>query len=498
MRRFEVGAGLGLAEARVKARLIRQRVAAGADPTAEKRENRTRAVSAKRGVGTFGAAVEEYFSAGNGAGLKTKAEQLRRIRSVFKAHLDRPGVDVLSSELQRAVDPHTAKVSAARAVAYVTPVLKWAVKRGLMKGVFDLEKPLQDAPRQKVMGEAELAAVWPTLTDSYGRCCRFMLLTGARLDEARNATWGQFNLQMRVWTIPAAVRKDTRAQSRRRLAPKPAMHVPLSQQAVALLDEVKVAELSHRQLQGVSEEPKPADLVFVGQRGGKLDNWDRWLKANAKKSGVTEINQFHRRATGAADAARRASEEACHYALLAGTRLEQLRDSTPHGQWEGMFSDGNLIANRTHNGECVGFEFSSRTASRYMEAAKRIRMEQSMSGIAQKKLIAIADAPELDDTSRAFLDKLTAGRTLRQLYLDLEIITAPAPKEKPDKAAQPRIPKSEAQDRLEDAREMLQVWQDAWEKFVRLGYLDDLIPADLQRLKDFHLGMGDRIKARLK
>jgi integrase len=193
----------------------------------------------------------------------------------------------LSSELQRAVDPHTAKVSAARAVAYVTPVLKWAVKRGLMKGVFDLEKPLQDAPRQKVMGEAELAAVWPTLTDSYGRCCRFMLLTGARLDEARNATWGQFNLQMRVWTIPAAVRKDTRAQTRRRLAPKPAMHVPLSQQAVALLDEVKVAELSHRQLQGVSEEPKPADLVFVGQRGGKLDNWDRWLKANAKKSGVS-------------------------------------------------------------------------------------------------------------------------------------------------------------------------------------------------------------------
>ena len=287
MRRFEVGAGLGLTEARVKARLIRQRVAAGADPTAEKRENRTKAVSAKRGVGTFGAAVEEYFSAGNGAGLKTKAEQLRRIRSVFKAHLDRPGVDVLSSELQRAVDPYTAKVAAARAVAYVTPVLKWAVKRGLMKGVFDLEKPLQDAPRQKVMDEAELAAVWPTLTDSYGRCCRFMLLTGARLDEARNATWGQFDLKMRVWTIPAAVRKDTRAQTRRRLAPKPAMHVPLSQQAIALLDDVKAAELSRRQLQGVSKEPMPVDLVFVGQRGGKLDNWDRWLKAIAKKAGVS-------------------------------------------------------------------------------------------------------------------------------------------------------------------------------------------------------------------
>jgi integrase len=27
-------------------------------------------------------------------------------------------------------------------------------------------------------------------------------------------------------------------------------------------------------------------MVFVGQKGGKLDNWDRWLKANFKKSGV--------------------------------------------------------------------------------------------------------------------------------------------------------------------------------------------------------------------
>lgn len=127
MRRFEVGTGLGLAEARVKAKAIRQRVADGADPTAEKRETRTRAVSAKLGLGSFGAVVDAYFADGNGAGLKTKAEQLQRIRSVFKAHLDRPIMDVLSLELQRSVDAHPAKVAAARAVGYVTPMIKWAV-----------------------------------------------------------------------------------------------------------------------------------------------------------------------------------------------------------------------------------------------------------------------------------------------------------------------------------------------------------------------------------
>ena len=287
MRRFEVGTGIGLAEARVKAKALRQRIAEGADPTAEKRENRSRAVSAKLGIGTFGSIVEAYFSDGNGAGLKTKVEQLQRIKSVFKDRLARPGLEVTSAELQRAVDAHTAKVAAARAVGYVTPVVKWATKRGLLQSTFDLEKPLQDAPEQRVIGYAELAALWPTLTDPYGRCCRLMLLTGARRDEACNAKWGQFILDKRVWTIPSEVRKDTRTQAKRRVKPKLAMQVPLSQQAVALLEEVKAAELSRRALEGVSIEIAPDDRVFVGQKGGRLDNWDRWLKRNARKSGVS-------------------------------------------------------------------------------------------------------------------------------------------------------------------------------------------------------------------
>lgn len=287
MRRFNVGAGLGLAEARTKAKAIRQRVADGADPTAEKRETRTRAVSAKQGLGTFGAAVDAYFSDGNGASLKTKAEQLQRIRSVFRAHLDRPSIDVLSAELQRTVDAHTAKVAAARAVGYIIPMIKWAVKRGLMQGAFDIEKPLLDEPKQKVMDEVELAALWPTLTDSYGRCCRLLLLTGARRDEASNARWGQFDLEQGTWTIPGEVRKDTRAQGKRRQRPKAAMQVPLSRQALELMEEARAAELSRRQLEGMGAAIAPDDLVFVGQKGGKLDNWDRWLKANAKKSGIS-------------------------------------------------------------------------------------------------------------------------------------------------------------------------------------------------------------------
>jgi integrase len=287
MRRFEVGVGLGLADARVKAKVLRQRIADGADPNAEKRANRTRAVAATLGIGTFGAAVDAYFSVGKGAGLQSKAEQLQRIKVVFKAHLGRPGMEVLSSDLQRAVDAHTAKVAAARAVAYIMPVLKWASKRGLMQGGFDLEKPMQNAPKQRVLEDNELAALWPTLAGPYGLCCRLMLLTGARRDEARSATWGQFDLRESVWTIPAEVRKDTRAEVTRRRRPKSAMQVPLSRQARDLVEEARAAELSRRQLEGVSQDIADGDLVFVGQKGGRLDNWDRWLKTCATESGVS-------------------------------------------------------------------------------------------------------------------------------------------------------------------------------------------------------------------
>jgi integrase len=286
MRRFDVGKELGLADARKKATTLRQQISDGGDPTAEKREQRSKAVSAKLGIGTFEAVIDAYFADGNGAGLKSKAEQTKRIKQVLAALLKRPAKDITSSDLQRAVDAYSAKVAAARAVGYVKPLVKWALKRGLMQGLFDIEKPMQDAPKQRVLTEGDLASLLPILTGAYGRCCRLILLTGVRLNEARNATWGQFDIANAIWTIPGETRKDTRLQTKRRVAPKVAMSIPLSRQAVVLLEEIRTTELSRRQLAGNGDDIAPADMVFVGQKGGKLDNWDRWLKVNAKKSGV--------------------------------------------------------------------------------------------------------------------------------------------------------------------------------------------------------------------
>ena len=53
MRRFDVGQGLGLTEAREKARGLRLRIKDGADPTSEKRARRQQTQLTAQGIGTF-------------------------------------------------------------------------------------------------------------------------------------------------------------------------------------------------------------------------------------------------------------------------------------------------------------------------------------------------------------------------------------------------------------------------------------------------------------
>ena len=286
MRRFDVGRSLGLAEARLKAEDLRRKIKDGADPTAEKRTSHQRTQLASQGIGTFDAIVEAYFTTGQGAGLSTKDDQLRRIRSVFAAHLSRTALDVKSSELQLSIDNHGAKVSAARAAGYLTPVLHWAKRRDLVIGDFNLEKPLQNAPRQKVLTEVELTALLPTFKSHHGVCAKFMLLTGARITETTAATWSQIDLDAKTWTVPSENLKDTRALQSRRQKPKQALVIPLSRQAIDLLLEARMAEVARRQLDGLTEEIRQEDLLFVGPRGAKLGNWDRWLKATTSKTGI--------------------------------------------------------------------------------------------------------------------------------------------------------------------------------------------------------------------
>jgi integrase len=292
-RRFDVGQSLGLAAAREKAENLRRQIRDGQDPAAEKTAARARAKAAQLGIGTFGSIVTAYFETGPGKLLDTRKEQQRRIRNVFAKHLERPALEISPAELQLTVDQHTSASSAGHAVAYVRPVTTWAAKRDLMRrGFQELDKPvISVAPGegklgQRVLSPTELATVLPKLGRSgHDAAARFMLWTACRLDEACGATWGEIDLERGSWTIPASRRKDTRSKIRKKQVQSHDHIILLPKQAVELLAAIG---------QGEDNE-----LLFLGDRAAKLQNWDRWSKAIVWATGVTNWDRHTLRRTAA-------------------------------------------------------------------------------------------------------------------------------------------------------------------------------------------------------
>ena len=182
------------------------------------------------------------------------------------------------ADLQRTADQHPSSSSASHAVAYVRPLAVWASRRELMqKGFRELEKPTarasDDVNGQRVLSPEEIAQILPTLgRQGHDAAARFMLMTGCRLGEACGALWDEVDVERGTWTIPAAHRKDTRSKRRVKRIAQSDLVVLLPRQALELLQEIGPGERT--------------TLIFQGERGAKLQNWDRWQKAVAARSGV--------------------------------------------------------------------------------------------------------------------------------------------------------------------------------------------------------------------
>jgi integrase len=292
-RRFDIGRGLGLAEAREEAGDLRRLVRGGADPTAEKKAARERAKDSQLGIGTFGSIIATYYKTGPGSFLDSRIEQSRRIQSVFAKHLGRPAIEISVADLQISADKHPSPSSASHAVAYVRPLAAWASKRELMgKGFSELEKPparseVNDVGiGQRYLSTEELAKILPSLGQAaHDAAARFMLLTGCRLEEACGATWAEIDVENGTWTIPASRRKDPRSKQRVKRVPQSDHIVILPKQAVALLKAL-----------GPSESES---LIFRGDRGAKLQNWDRWTKSVSAKTGIDGWDRHSLRRTTA-------------------------------------------------------------------------------------------------------------------------------------------------------------------------------------------------------
>lgn len=280
-RRFTVGQhpALGLAQARIACRALREDVRKGLDPIADAQRKR----SVERAGDTLASLIDLYEREVGGA-KRSWPEYRRRIASVFAKQLAVPLPDLTLPGLQMTVDRWPSKQSAAAAVRYLRPVLKWAVHPGrgyVARDLVLISPPATKARRERVLDREELVKLLPVLrasTSAYAAALQFMLLTACRREEAGAACWRDVDLTAKRWRLPDI--KNTKSDGTREAI------VPLSRQAIALLRT------------RLPDQPDRTALVFTSD-GARIKNWDRATKAFMTASGTADWQRHDLRRTAA-------------------------------------------------------------------------------------------------------------------------------------------------------------------------------------------------------
>jgi integrase len=224
--------------ARERARVWLELIRRGIDPQVQ--EERERLAELRKGAHTFTAVAEEFIRVHVSKTRKAAAVE-RDIRKEFIARWgERPIADITSHDVLAVIDAAVERGSPYQAhnlLAYAKGLFNWAVGRpnyGLETSPCDRLKPKQiigkKVARQRVLTGDEIRAVWSateTLAYPYGALVRLLLITGQRLNEVARATWSEFDLSKRMWTISAKRMKADAAHT-----------VPLSDAAIEVLREL--------------------------------------------------------------------------------------------------------------------------------------------------------------------------------------------------------------------------------------------------------------------
>lgn len=206
-----------------EARKLKQRIDRGEDPLADRRKIE----AASRD--TFANIMAEFFTREGDKLRSAKPRRQMLERLVIPEFGNRDIGTIKRSEIIRLLDriaDTSGQVSANRTKAYMSRIFNWHAGR-----TDDFSSPFvrgmgysysDETPRQRVLTDDEIRAVWEAAQRPFGQLVRFVLLTGARRAEA--ALMERRELNGSDWTLPA-IRNKTGLDHLR----------PLSPQAMALL-----------------------------------------------------------------------------------------------------------------------------------------------------------------------------------------------------------------------------------------------------------------------
>src|SRR5215471_9354810 len=220
---------LGAEQARVAAKKVLARVTLGHDPQAEKAARRQKDTHSLRGIaGDYLAFKQKTVRP------RTYAEIVRYLTGHFFKRLHNVPIDQITRKDVAArltkITLESGSITASRARIALSGFYVWAMGLGLAESnpVIGTTRPQEAKPRDRVLSDAELAAVWNACDDdAFGKVIKLLILTGARRAEVGGMRWIEIDLERGVWVIPAERVKNGRQHT-----------LPLAPLAISIIQSV--------------------------------------------------------------------------------------------------------------------------------------------------------------------------------------------------------------------------------------------------------------------
>jgi integrase len=290
-RNHDMGLGpvstLDLADARAKAKILRQQLRDGIDPLAQrqqiKRDQLAQLAARQRAI-TFRQCAEHCMAAHEVSWSNAKHRQQwtqSLEKHVYPIFGDLAVDDITTAHVIKTLEPiwRTIPVTANRVRGRIEKVLGWAAVRGFRSGdnparwrghLAELFAANGRTPVEHfaAMAFADVPAFMVELRarDTLGaRALELAILTAARTGEVLGATWHEIDLAAKTWTIPA---KRMKAGKQHR--------VPLCDRAIAILsalprERARIFSIGSRALLDLLQELRPAGVTVHGFRSSFRD-----------------------------------------------------------------------------------------------------------------------------------------------------------------------------------------------------------------------------------
>lgn len=225
-------------------------------------------------------------------------------------------------------------------------------------------------------------------------------------------------------------------------------------------------------------------------------------ETEAPRAEIAACNALHTMVTGRAAEARKVAETACHYAVLLGTKLNAMKAATPHGGWEALFASGarrlKSAGSEGANAARDTFAFSTETALRYMKAATGALKTPGLAAKARQEILTLAAAEEipeeLPEAAAKALDSATKGKTLRQLYIDLGVMRAPATAKRGQGGDKGKDEDKPTGDEATQIYRLLCEGLESVSNAIDAGDLGKLRPEQLRELEETLRGYLDKVR----